>query len=175
MSRSVRRSLAGVALAWDGAALAAPSVVGVLTGHRLGAREAVAVELAGSGARIVGLAGGDPGRLETYRRVLGRGDDAYVAFYGFGLLLGVLLLGGRARGAAVAAVLGAASADLIENRALERALRQPLDKPGDPAGADPDAARARRAAGIKFGLLVPAVAMSLAGAVRESRHVMPAR
>lgn len=185
----MRRVLAGIALAWDVAALAAPSVVGVLTGHRIGAREAVAVEMAGTGARVVELAGGDARRLEAYRRVLGRGDDAYVAFFSLGLMLGVLLLDGRARGAGVAAVCGAASADLVENRALDRALLHLIDAAdqrsgadpvgadlagadpvgADPAAVDPDLVRARRAARIKFGLLMPAAAMSLAGIWQQLR------
>ena len=47
---------------------------------------------------LLELAGSDPARLSVYRRVLGRGDHAYVAVYGTGVLLGVSLLDGGARG-----------------------------------------------------------------------------
>lgn len=164
-----RRRRALLALGWLVTAVAAPAAVRVVGRTDLGAREVLAVETAGRGQRLLDLAGSDRGRLSVYRRVLGRGDHAYVAGYGTGVLLGVSLLDGVARVLGTVVSVSALAADVVENEALERALGTLLVEPGRPQLADGDAALARTAAAAKFGLLVPAVAMSVAGVVRGLR------
>lgn len=161
-----RRRRALLALGWLVTAVAAPAVVRLVGRTDLEAREVLAVETAGRGQRLLDLAGSDPARLSVYRRVLGRGDHAYVAVYGTGVLLGVSLLDGGARGLGTAVSVGALAADVVENEALERALGTLLVEPGRPPLADGDAALARAAAAVKFGLLGPAVVMSVVGVVR---------
>ena len=164
-----RRGRALLALGWLVAAVAAPVAVRVVGRTDLGAREVLAVETAGRGQRLLDLAGSDPGRVAVYRRVLGRGDHVYVAFYGAGVLLGVSLLDGGMRMLGSLVAVGALAADVVENEALDRALGALLADPSRPHMSDADAARARTAAAVKFGLLTPAVALSLVGVGRGLR------
>lgn len=158
-----------LALAWLGAAAAAPRLVRVLGRTDLCVGEVLAVETAGTGERLLALAGEDMSRLAQYQRWLGRGDHGYVAFYASGLALGVLQLGGTARALAAGVVAGTVVADIIENEALEAALGALCDDPATPTRADAAAALARVSALVKFALLVPALGAALTGVARGLR------
>ena len=160
------RIQARLSLALAGGAVALPTVVQVVAKTDLGSREIVQVEFAGSGEKLLALAGASPERLELFRSLLGRRDDFYVAMYGAPLVLGADLLPGVARGTGMALTLGTVAADIVENHALERALRALLRNPGEPGLADRDASLARKAAAVKFALLVPAIGLSIGGALR---------
>jgi hypothetical protein len=163
------RSRARLAVAWNAASLVLPSAVGALTNTRLSGREIIAVELAGSGQALLDLAEGQPESLERFRRVLGRNDNYYVAWYGTGLLLGVSLLPPRGACAGAALVAATLAADVVENQALEQALGTLLRQPHQPVLADAAAQRARRAAAVKFALLVNSAALGMAGVARGLR------
>ncbi len=94
--RSSQRQ-ARVAMALAAVAVTVPSLVQVRASTRVGAREIIAVEFAGSGERLVVLAQGRRERLEVFRSLLGVRDNIYVAVYSVPLLLGVDLLPGWVR------------------------------------------------------------------------------
>lgn len=158
-----RQRQARMALALTAVAVVVPSLVQVRASTRVGVREIIAVEFAGSGERLVVLAQGRRERLEVFRSLLGVRDNVYVAVYSVPLLLGVDLLPGVVRRAGLLLVLGTAAADVAENLALEKAFQVLLDDATRPGRADREAQRARQAAGVKFALLGPAVGMALGG------------
>ncbi len=164
-----RKRQAHVAVTLAVAAVTLPSAVQALSGSRVGSREIVQVEFAGSGERLMALAQSRRERLQTYRSLLGLRDNAYVAVYSAPLLLGVDLLPGKARHIGLLLALGTAAADVAENVALEDALGILLADPSQPALADLGARRARRAASVKFALLGPAIGMALWGVARAWR------
>jgi hypothetical protein len=163
------RSRARLAVAWNAASLVLPSVLAALTNDRWSGREIIAVELAGSGQRLLDLAEGQPESLERFRRVLGLNDNYYVGWYGTGLLLGISLLPRRGALAGAALVAAALAADVVENQAIEEAVGKLLRQPQQPDLADAAAQRARLAAAAKFALLVPSAALVMVGVARGLR------
>lgn len=149
---------------WNLASLAWLTASGAL----VDSRTVMAVEFAGSGQRLLDAADGDPARLRRFRAVLGRNDTVFAAFYGTGLLLAQHSLRPIPRAAAGLLTATACAADAVENEGLERALTSLLSDPGKPSAADIPAAMAARAAGLKFALLVPAIAAALWGLRRRS-------
>ena len=168
MLRSRKRP-AHVAVTLAVAAVTLPSAVQALSGSRVGSREIVQVEFAGSGERLLALAEGRQERLQAYRSLLGLRDNVYVAVYSAPLLLSVDLLPGKARRIGLLLALGTAAADVVENVALEDALGALLADPSQPALADLGARRARRCASVKFALLGPAIGMALWGVASGAR------
>jgi hypothetical protein len=166
--RSPRRQ-ARAAVALAAGAVVLPGMVQAVSGTRVGAREIVAVEFAGSGERLMALAQGRRERLEVHRSLLGARDDGYVAIYSVPLLLGVDLLPAPARRVGLLLALGTAAADVVENHALEQSCKVLLADPAKPERADAAARLARRAATVKFALLVPAASMGLRGVARTWR------
>lgn len=134
-----------------------------VAGALVGSRTVMAVEFAGTGQRLLDTAAGDPAKLQRFRRLLGRNDSAFTAFYVAGLLLAQRDLAPLPRAAAGSLTLVAGAGDVVENEGLQRALTSLLCDPGDPSAADSAAAMAARAARLKFAALVPAVAAALLG------------
>lgn len=158
-----RRVQAGVGTGLLVTAGLAPTVLQRLNGNTLGLREIVGVECAGTGGRMVELTEGDLDRLEQYRLVLGVRDNFYVAGYITPIILGVDLLPDRLRKLGVCLATVTATADVIENLALEQALMLLIEDPERPQRADQAALRARNAAIIKFAALGPALGMAIWG------------
>ncbi len=146
----------------------APSLLARLTGPGVHPGEVVRVELAGSGAAVVQVTGGDRQALAAHRRLVML-DNAYVAAYPVPLVLGIGLLPPPWRQVGVGLTGVAAVADLIENAALVGALDLLATHPTQPQSADGPARRARRAALVKFSALVPAAGLALWGTTRTLR------
>lgn len=163
-----RRARAVAALTGGVVVVCAPSLLARLTGTGVSPGEVVRVELAGSGAAVVQVTGGDRQALATHRR-LATLDNVYVAAYPVPLVLGIGLLPPPGRQVGVGLTGLAAVADLIENAALVRALDLLATHPAQPQSADSPARRARRAALVKFSALIPAAGLALWGTSRTLR------